>query len=193
MVVVDEEVYRLLPALVIATVDKFARMPWEGRVQALFGQVSRRCERHGYLTPGEEHPRARIPSAARCRRSSVHAVRAAAPAGPDHPGRAAPDLRAAREPRRAVRDGGRRALRAGRSTVSAVRPKVIASTATIRRAGDQVARLFDRRLAVFPPPGLDARDSFFALQRDQPDGSGRAARPPLPRRLRARAGGSSRC
>ena len=31
--VVDEEVYRLLPALVIATVDKFARMPWEGRVR----------------------------------------------------------------------------------------------------------------------------------------------------------------
>jgi hypothetical protein len=48
-----------------------------------------------------------------------------------------------------------------------VRPKVVASTATIRRAGDQVARLFDRRLAVFPPPGIDARDSFFALQRDQ--------------------------
>ena len=55
VVVVDEEVYRLLPALVIATVDKLARMPWEGRVQALFGQVSRRCERHGYLTPGEDH------------------------------------------------------------------------------------------------------------------------------------------
>ena len=56
VVVVDEEVYRLLPALVIATVDKFARMPWEGRAQALFGQVSRHCDRHGYLTPGEEHP-----------------------------------------------------------------------------------------------------------------------------------------
>src|SRR3954471_3464243 len=55
VVVVDEEVYRLLPALVIATVDKLARMPWEGRVQALFGKVSRNCERHGYLTPGEDH------------------------------------------------------------------------------------------------------------------------------------------
>jgi hypothetical protein len=51
---------------------------------------------------------------------------------------------------------------------TAVRPKVIASTATIRRAGDQVARLFARGLKVFPPPGLDARDSFFALQRDRP-------------------------
>ena len=55
VVVVDEEVYRLLPSLVIATVDKLARMPWEGRAQALFGQVSRRCERHGFLTAGEEH------------------------------------------------------------------------------------------------------------------------------------------
>jgi hypothetical protein len=53
VVVVDEEVYRLLPSLVIATVDKLARMPWEGRAQALFGQVSRRCERHGFLTPSE--------------------------------------------------------------------------------------------------------------------------------------------
>src|SRR5262249_2576021 len=55
VVVVDEEVYRLLPALVIATVDKLARMPWEGRVQALFGHVSKHCERHGYLTPSEDH------------------------------------------------------------------------------------------------------------------------------------------
>jgi hypothetical protein len=28
--VVDEEIYRLLPALLIATVDKFAQMPWKG-------------------------------------------------------------------------------------------------------------------------------------------------------------------
>ena len=45
---------------------------------------------------------------------------------------------------------------------------MIASTATIRRAQRQIGALFDRRLEVFPPPGLDARDSFFALQRDQP-------------------------
>ena len=30
VVVVDEEIYRLLPSLVIATVDKFAQMPWDG-------------------------------------------------------------------------------------------------------------------------------------------------------------------
>ncbi len=43
-----------------------------------------------------------------------------------------------------------------------VHPKVIASTATIRRAREQVHNVFLRRVAVFPPPGLDADDSFFA-------------------------------
>ena len=46
-----------------------------------------------------------------------------------------------------------------------VRPKVIASTATVRRATDQVHRLFLRRVEVFPPPGLDVEDNFFARER----------------------------
>ena len=41
-------------------------------------------------------------------------------------------------------------------------PKIIASTATIRRAGDQVNGLFGREVRVFPPSGLDAADSYFA-------------------------------
>jgi hypothetical protein len=46
-----------------------------------------------------------------------------------------------------------------------VRPKVIASTATIRRAPDQVRKLFLRKLEVFPPQGTSIEDSFFAIQR----------------------------
>ena len=46
-----------------------------------------------------------------------------------------------------------------------VRPKVIASTATIRRASDQVRKLFLRHLEVFPPQGTSIKDSFFAIQR----------------------------
>ena len=46
----------------------------------------------------------------------------------------------------------------------AVRPKIVASTATVRRAQDQIQALFARPLTqVFPPPGPDRRDSFFAL------------------------------
>lgn len=42
-------------------------------------------------------------------------------------------------------------------------PKVIGSTATIRRADEQIRALFNRRAAQFPPPGLDIDDSCFAF------------------------------
>ncbi len=49
MLTVDEEIYRLAPAFVIATVDKFARLAREGEAAALFGYVRQRCDRHGYV------------------------------------------------------------------------------------------------------------------------------------------------
>ncbi len=59
--VVDEEVYRLLPSLIVATVDKFAQMPWRGDVQSLFGRVTAVCPRHGFLAPDSDdtgqHPK----------------------------------------------------------------------------------------------------------------------------------------
>ena len=45
-----------------------------------------------------------------------------------------------------------------------VRPKVIASTATVRRAAAQVSALFNRRVTVFPPPGLEAGANFFSRE-----------------------------
>ena len=45
-----------------------------------------------------------------------------------------------------------------------VRPKIVASTATIRRAKEQCAALYNRDVAQFPSPGLDADDSYFARE-----------------------------
>ena len=44
------------------------------------------------------------------------------------------------------------------------RPKIVASTATIRRYQDQIRSLFDREARQFPPPGLIAGESFFAAE-----------------------------
>lgn len=50
------------------------------------------------------------------------------------------------------------------------RPKIIGSTATIRRAEPQIKALFNRRTRQFPPPGLDASDSAFGvLDTQSPD------------------------
>jgi hypothetical protein len=43
-----------------------------------------------------------------------------------------------------------------------IHPKFVASTATIRMADIQVKRLYGKDVAIFPPPGLDCDDSFFA-------------------------------
>jgi hypothetical protein len=52
------------------------------------------------------------------------------------------------------------------------RPKIIASTATIRRYEQQVRDLYGRsRVALFPPHGLEEGRSFFAEPARSPDGS----------------------
>ena len=52
-----------------------------------------------------------------------------------------------------------------------VPPKIVSSTATIRRYEDQVKHLYGREsVALFPPPGLTASDSFFARYALKPDG-----------------------
>ncbi|MGA5872413.1 helicase-related protein [Streptomyces cinereoruber] len=42
-------------------------------------------------------------------------------------------------------------------------PKIVAATATIRRSTEQVRALHHQDVQLFPPSGLDARDSFFAV------------------------------
>ena len=170
VVVVDEEIYHRLPALLIATVDKFAQMPWNGRVAALFGQVNGYCERHGYLTPDTDHPAQSHPAL----KGGKHGPARVRPATPLRP----PDL--------IIQDelhliSGPLGTLVGLYEAAVdhlaswdldglrVRPKVIASTATIRRADQQVHSLFLRRVAIFPPQGLDAGDTFFAIPRPPSD------------------------
>jgi hypothetical protein len=163
VVVVDEEIYRLLPALLIGTVDKFAQMPWKGEVATLFGRVTGRCLRHGFLN-AESAETGRHP-----KKGELPAVQPVE-LGPLRP----PDL--------VIQDelhliSGPLGTMVGLYEAAvdelctwqlagvAVRPKVVASTATIRRARDQVHALFLRAVEVFPPSGFDVDDNFFSRRR----------------------------
>jgi hypothetical protein len=171
VLVVDEEIYRRLPTLLIATVDKFAQMPWNGKVQMLFGQVEGHCERHGFvspqftaddteLKPGSQHPKTKtgLPPA----KVTLH------------PAIRPPDLIIQDELH--LISGPLGTLVGLYETAvdklcswdvdgKTVRPKVVASTATIRKAGDQVHATFLRKVSVFPPHGLEVQDNFFSLRR----------------------------
>lgn len=176
VVVVDEEIYRLLPALVIATVDKFAQLPWKGETQALFGNVTERCERHGYLTADLKD--AEWESGSHPAKGDARAARTVS-VSPLRP----PDLIIQDELH--LISGPLGSLVGLYETAvdrlctwemgggHSVRPKVIASTATVRRAQRQISALFFRDTRVFPPPGVDIRDNFFARQRDTGEVPGR--------------------
>jgi Helicase conserved C-terminal domain len=164
VLVVDEEIYRLVPSLIIATVDKFAQMPWKGETQMLFGQVNGLCPRHGFRSPEIEDTDSHV------RRGDFPATKTI-----EHAPLRPPDLIIQDELHlisgplgtlvglyeTAVDELCSWTVRGKR-----VRPKVIASTATIRRAQDQVSSLFLRNVAVFPPSGIAIEDNFFSLQRE---------------------------
>ena len=148
---VDEAIYRRLPAFLIATVDKFAGLPFVDKVGAFFDHVDREDEQgfYGAAEPGVGRKLfggARLLPPALIIQDELHLI-----SGPL--GTVAALYEVALD-RLASRQRGDRS----------VRPKIVASTATVRRADTQIKALFDRsRTAIFPPPGPDRRDSFFAV------------------------------
>ena len=177
VVTVDEEIYRLLPDLVIATADKFAQLPWQGATSALFGRTYRRCERHGFRTDDLDA-------------WGSHTESDSHPRSGDLPPAKTSDCLPRRPPDLVIQDelhliaGPLGSLFGLYETAiddiaawevdgQRSRPKVIASTATIRRAEHQAYSLFCRRLAVFPPQVIDAGDSFFAVERPLNETPGR--------------------
>jgi hypothetical protein len=125
---VDEDLYDNPPTVLIGTVDKFARITWEGRAGVFLGAGN---------DPG---PSLVI-------QDELHLI--SGPLG------TIVGLYEAAFDVVMHRHGAR--------------PKIIASTATIRRAEEQVRGVFGRKVVMFPPSGLDADDSYFVqFDRDKP-------------------------
>jgi hypothetical protein len=162
LLVVDEEIYRQPPSMLIATVDKFAQMAWQGPVQTLFGQVTGWCARHGFRSPELEDTN-----------SHQAAGKFPAIATRPHALLRPPDLIIQDELHLisgplgslvGIYEGAVDQLATWEVDGKKVRPKVIASTATVRRAAAQVSALFNRQVRVFPPPGIEAGANFFSRE-----------------------------
>jgi hypothetical protein len=148
IVAVDEPIYQRVPAFLIATVDKFASLPWVGQAGMLLGGANRYNASgfYGAADTGIGTPLTEaLPPPDLIIQDELHLI-----SGPL--GTMAGLYETAIE-----------ALCMHEIDGHVVRPKIVASTATVRRAQNQIQALFARPLTqVFPPPGPDRRDSFFA-------------------------------
>ncbi len=163
---VDDQVYHRSPTMVVATVDKFARLAFEPRASALFGVVDFYCDRHGYYRAGcpptwslpgtpTDHPPGTTP----------------VPVRPFYP----PDL-ILQDELHLIEGPLGSMVGLYETAVESIasrtigghyrRPKYVASSATVRNARDQVQSLYDRRLCQFPPPGTGIEDNFFSRAED---------------------------
>jgi hypothetical protein len=138
--VIDDDLYEDPPTYVIATVDKFASLAWRAECRSLFGI-------------GEDGQRVASPPGLIIQ-DELHLI--TGPLGSmvglyetlidelatDHRGDGAP-----------------------------IKPKLIAATATTRASDRQIRDLYARNhTCIFPAPGLDAADSFFARYERNEDG-----------------------
>jgi len=154
LVVVDEQVYRELPSMVIGTVDKFASLPWRGAVGMLFGRVVARDD-DGFIGPHETPAKEDTPL-------------------PD--GLLPPELILQDELHLITGPLGtmvglyETAIDAICRAKVGYGPKVLASTATAHRSAEQIRAIFARpQVHLFPPQGLDDGDTFFAKLDTRPD------------------------
>jgi hypothetical protein len=131
--VIDERIYNNPPSLVIATSDKFAMIAYRPAAGALFGRRFVRGE-----------PRQECLPPSLIVQDELHLI--SGPLGTMY----------------GLYEGVIERLCSYEQNGRMVRPKLIASTATIRGADDQVRSLYGRNEArLFPTPGLLMGDSFF--------------------------------
>ena len=145
---VDEPIYRRLPAFLVATVDKFASLPWVGQSGALLGSASRHDASgfYGMSEPGVGTPLDRpLAPPDLVIQDELHLI--SGPLGT----------------MAGLYETAIDALCTREVNGVAIRPKLVASTATVRQAEEQVQALFARDMTlIFPPPGPTREDSFFA-------------------------------
>lgn len=169
----DEEIYRLVPAFVIATVDKLARLAREGHAATLFGHVARHCGRHGYV-PHLDHRGRSDYAGCTLADNGRHQAKGDLPTATVRP------ATRLRPPDLIIQDELHLITGALGTTVGLFEtavdtmcawtapggrpaaPLLVASSATVRKAADQVRLLYGRDLTIFPPQVLNASDTFFS-------------------------------
>lgn len=156
---IDDHIYNRCPTVIISTADKIARLAFEPKASAIFGNVNHFNKYYGYNRNGlildNKNPILKFVS------KSNESIKSLSP----------PDLIIQDELH--LIDGPLGSLFGlYESILSGIikkqngNPKYIASTATISNANKQVDLLFSKKLYQFPPHGLNISNNFFVREYD---------------------------
>ena len=156
---VEDQIFCRLPSVVVATVDKFARPPFEPRAASLFGNVDFHHCIYGYFRDVQEHP-----SPAGTTNKPLFTCLPHRLLNPDLI--IQDELHLIEGPLGSMVGLYETAIDFLCEETRGDPVKYIASTATIRRALEQTKAIFSREIQLFPPHGLTSDDKFFIKDRE---------------------------
>lgn len=164
--VVDDEIYRYLPTVIVGTLDKAASIAMQASMRGLVGSP------HGICTESEHGftyaPRSKRPNGCLvpgCQGQSIPVTMSAELFGPTL--RLQDELHLLKDSLGAV-DAHYEALYDGlQKDLCGYRPKILASSATLTGYEKQVDVLYRRRARVFPVPPPTSGSGFWSADSDQ--------------------------
>lgn len=165
--VVDQEIYRFLPTVIVGTLDKAALISMQTAMRGFFGPPAGICSKdgHGYCYAR----RSKSPSGCLvpgCRGSLVPLPRTSSNWGMKF--RLQDELHLLRDSLGAVDSHYESLLDHLQMELSGTRAKIIASSATLNGVERQVDVLYRRRARVFPQPGPSLDESFWTQPNSEP-------------------------
>ncbi|BAZ92555.1 helicase [Thiohalobacter thiocyanaticus] len=158
--VVDEEIYRFLPTVIVGTLDKAASISMQAAMRGLVGAPAGKCsiQGHGYTyAPRSSRPKGCLVPG--CRAESEALDQAPERFGPTF--RLQDELHLLRDSLGAV-DSHYEALYDDlQQSICGRKPKILASSATLTGYEKQVDVLYRRKARVFPLPGPSTDEGFW--------------------------------
>ena len=159
--VVDDEIYRFLPTIIVGTLDKAASIAFQASMRGFVGAPLGRCPTSGHgWTYAKRSKRPNGCLVPGCTKTPDPIDCDPALFGPSY--RLQDELHLLRDSLGAV-DSHYEALYDDlQTTLCGARPKILASSATLSGYEKQVDVLYRRSARVFPQPGPSPHDNFWA-------------------------------
>ena len=157
--VYDDQIYSKCPSLLIATVDKFANLPFEPKCASIFGNVD-------VIHPVFGYGRRIIFESPLLKRNGDGKDTISPQELQDIPGFNPPSLILQDELH--LIEGplgsmmGIYEMAVDVLSNNGLKPKYIASSATIKEAKSQVGTIFRKKVSIFPSPGINSFDNYFS-------------------------------